>query len=80
MLSAHDDYLDYETDLSPDWQPTTTQLRYLREIRAAGERTYNGRAGKSLRALQRMGLISFTFDLIPQASGRYAERYTARPL
>jgi len=58
---------------------TAAQARYLREIAAAGfaGRTYNGRAGVVLRNLRSQGLITFTFDLIPQSSGRYAESYTA---
>ena len=59
---------------------TEAQERYLTEIALAGPdgRTYNGRASTTLRKLRALGLIEFEFDLIPQSSGRYAERYTAR--
>lgn len=59
---------------------TPAQERYLREIRAAGERSYNGRARKPLEALRAAGLVEYDFTLIPTGMGRYMECFTVRPV
>lgn len=59
------------------------QKRYLAEIRAEPGRISDGRASRSLHALEVAGLIRTDYDLIPRTHGnglRYAEEITAWPI
>lgn len=50
----------------------------LDEVRAAGTRSYNGRARRSVEALERAGLVTYEYDLIPHATGNgisFTERF-----
>lgn len=63
---------------------TPAQARYLDEIRAAGERSYNGRARNPIETLRSHGLIEYDFELVPHADSgsgiSFTERYTCRPV
>lgn len=63
---------------------TEPQRRMLAEIRAAGgTKTYNGRARKTLEALEAAGLVEYDYELDAHANGRYTERFfdvKARPM
>lgn len=58
---------------------TIAQQRYLAEIRAAGEKRYNGRARKPLEALRAAGLVEYDFELTPHPGGLHTELFTVRP-
>jgi hypothetical protein len=62
---------------------TSAQRRLLAEVRADGERVYDGRARKSIEALENAGLVTATRDSEPSArNGKKvsaAERITVRP-
>jgi hypothetical protein len=61
---------------------TPAQRRYLEAIRAAGTKTYTGRARRPLKALEAAGLIVCEWDSIAQTKGNgieLVERITARP-
>lgn len=67
-----------------DRKLTTAQERYLAEIRAVGERAYNGRARRPVEALAAAGLIEYDFALVPHADSgggiAFTERFTCRPV
>ena len=48
---------------------TAAQTRYLTEIRRDGVRIYNGRARRSIKALEAAGLVSVEWDARAQAKG-----------
>ena len=52
----------------------------LTEVRKAGEMKYNGRARRTIEALERAGLVEYDFELIPHAIGSWGEQFTVRPL
>jgi hypothetical protein len=62
---------------------TKPQKRYLAEIREQPGRAYNGRARRTLEALEEAGLIEYDFDLIPHADSgsgvEFTERFTCHP-
>lgn len=61
---------------------TSAQARVLAEVRAAGERSYNGRARRSVEALAGLGLVTYDYDLVLHAKGggvTATERFTVRP-
>jgi hypothetical protein len=55
---------------------TSAQRRVLAEVRADGERTYNGRARKPIKALERTGLVDAERG---HDTGEGGERITVRP-
>jgi hypothetical protein len=59
---------------------TKVQARVLADVRAAGERRYNGRMRKTIEALQARGLVTADFDLVPHAMGKWTWRITVRPV
>lgn len=61
---------------------TAAQARCLDEVRAAGAsgRAYNGRARRTIEALERAGLVTATMDLVPHVGDRFTERWTVRPV
>ena len=66
---------------------TSAQKRYLREIREADRegrppKVYNGRARRTIEALEEAGLVEADWDMIPQAKGNgmeLVERITVWP-
>lgn len=52
---------------------TAAQRRYLAEIRAEGRKVYNGRARKSIKALEAAGLVSVRWDMRPHVKGNGIE-------
>jgi len=57
---------------------TGPQERMLKEVRAAGTRTYNGRARRTVTALEEAGLVEVEYDLVPHAKGNgisFTERF-----
>jgi hypothetical protein len=61
---------------------TAAQQRILAEVRADGERVYNGRARRTIEALEKAGLVTVEWDTAPHAkdSGmELTERITVRP-
>jgi len=62
---------------------TAPQRRYLAEIREAGERRYNGRARRTLEALETEGLIEIEYDQVAHAKGNgieLTEVFICRPI
>ena len=61
---------------------TRAQQRILDDVRAAGSKTYNGRAAKSIRVLEAAGLVEVTWDMRAQTKGSGIElvhEITVRP-
>jgi hypothetical protein len=61
---------------------TVAQHRILTEVRATGSRVYNGRARRSIQALEDAGLVTATYDMIPQWKGggmELVDRITVTP-
>jgi hypothetical protein len=61
-------------------QLTDPQRRMLQEVRDAGTRSYNGRARRTLEALEQAGLVEYDYELVPHADGVYTERFTVTPV
>jgi hypothetical protein len=58
------------------------QARMLDEVRSAGERTYNGRARRTVERLASLGLVTVEYDQIAQSKGsgiELVERFRVRP-
>lgn len=58
---------------------TPVQARMLDEVRQAGQRIYNGRARRTVKALEDAGLVAVDWDLILHGNGRATERVTVTP-
>lgn len=58
---------------------TPAQSRYLKEIRDAGEKTYNGRAMRVIEALDRLNLVTAHYDLRPNC-GSWSWVIKVRPI
>ncbi len=61
---------------------TPAQSRILAAVRRDGERRYNGLARRPIEALERAGLVTVTWDAVPEAKGSsmtLVQRITVRP-
>ncbi len=61
---------------------TPAQRRILADVRAAGVKTYNGRARRQITALEAAGLVDVEWDMHPQPKGggiNLVWRITVRP-
>lgn len=66
----------------PEARLTPPQAAMLRQVRAAGQKVYNGRARRTIAALESAGLVSVDWDMRPQAKGsgmELTEKITVRP-
>lgn len=62
---------------------TKPQQRYLDEIRASGEKRYNGRARRTVKALEGAGLITVEYDQNAHVKGggiEITEVFICRPV
>jgi hypothetical protein len=57
---------------------TSAQAKLLEDVRAAGERVYNGRARRTIEALERAGLVTAKYDMQPHAKGSVGFTLTER--
>lgn len=60
---------------------TKAQAAMLSEVRAAGKKVYNGRARRTIEALEAAGFITVDWDMIPCVKGNgmdLRERITVR--
>lgn len=59
---------------------TAPQLQLLDRIRATGAAglVQNGRARRTVEALEAAGLITYEYDLIPRADSKWVERFHCR--
>lgn len=58
---------------------TVAQTKMLERVRKAGVLLQNGRARKTIEALERAGLVEYDYELVPHWDGRYTELFTVRP-
>jgi hypothetical protein len=58
---------------------TEPQERLLDRIVMNGELTQNGRARRTVEALERAGLVEYNFELVPHALGSWTELFTLTP-
>lgn len=61
---------------------TPAQARMLSEVHAKGEKVYNGRARRTVEALEAAGYVTVERDSIPQSKGsgiELVERLTVKP-
>lgn len=54
---------------------TKAQKRYLLELLDDEERTYNGRAWRTLSRLKKLGLVDWNYSIRLSSSGSSAESY-----
>lgn len=52
---------------------TKAQERMLAEVRESGKRVYNGRARRTVKALEDAGLVNVDWDMRPQTKGNGME-------
>lgn len=85
-LPGQHDQLDHgrEGDEANETKLTPAQQRMLDDVRSDGERRYNGRARRTVEALQAAGLVTVEYDLQPHAnigSGiSFTEVFIVRPV
>lgn len=58
---------------------TPAQQRLLDRVRADGQVVLNGRARRTVEALERAGLVEVEWDLVLHGGGRATERIVVRP-
>lgn len=59
---------------------TPAQREMLAEVRESGRRIYNGRARRTVQALEAAGLVKVEYDLNPHRNGSWTERLTVTPV
>lgn len=71
------EFVDWATPDEP--RLSAAQEAMLQAVQRDGVRVYNGRAWRTVKALEARGLVVATWDLAPRADGRHAWKVTVRP-